>query len=57
MAELLGRTLEEVLAMKQWELEVWREEFRRRNALNHTQQEHAAVRNLLAKARARRAKR
>lgn len=43
--------------MKQWELEVWREEFRRRNALNHTQQEHAAVRNLLAKARARRAKR
>lgn len=54
MAELLGRTLEEVLAMKQWELEVWREEFRRRNLVEHTARERNAVAALLAKNRARR---
>lgn len=49
MAETLGLTLEQVLAMKQWELEVWREEWQRRNLANHAAQEHNAVRALLAK--------
>jgi len=37
--------------MNQWEFEVWREEYRRRNLANHTAAEHNAVRRLLAKKR------
>lgn len=54
MAELLGLSVAQVLDLDQWELEVWREEWQRRNLRNHAQQEHAAVRGLLAKAKARR---
>lgn len=54
MAELLGLTISQVLNMDQWELEVWRGEYRRRNLANHTEREHAAVRRLLDRAKRRR---
>jgi len=46
-------TLKQVMQMDQLELEVWREEYRRRNLARHTQMEHDSVRRLLAKRRGR----
>jgi len=54
VAELLGLTISEVLNMDQWELEVWRGEYRRRNLASHAKQERATVRQLLDLSRRRR---